>query len=619
MNTFSFLRPQRCLVALVAVALAATIVTRSIADDSVKTAEEDSANATAATAREEADTPSPLAITTTGAATGSSANVLAAPGAPARSAEAMERASAAAETKDAMAARIVDRLLGENRRAEVEARRLSLAEAVHAAVANNPGIRSQAEIPNASAWRPFGATGAFDPKFRASANAGRTDVPSGSALASGLTTFKEQSVRTGVSISKLLRSGANVDLTWTSDIIDTNSLFFTINNRYDNRLNLTLRQPLLRNFWASEENTTVLVARSQAEQSLATFEANLSRFVSGVIDMYWRYLQAAADLEVSRRSIALAQELVRDAEAKVDVGLLAPVAVKEAQADAAARQQRAIVIENALLVAGRDLQHEVMLGALENKAPEPVLPVEEHVVEPVELDRATSMKTAIECRAEIRGASYALERSRLEEKRAKNQTLPDLDFVANYGVFGLSGGHTYEADGTLRPSPYYGDYGDSLSDMFGNDFNDYAIGLELEVPFGNADAKARLAEAGINVRRSSRDLEQTISTVTLDVDRAIADVSSAAKRVVAAKLSRDLAEENLRNQQRRFELGAVTTKDVLDFQEKLAQAMAAEVGAITDHARSVTRLRVADGTLLARFGIEIRSPDAPDQPWWYLF
>ena len=32
----------------------------------------------------------------------------------------------------------------------------------------------------------------------------------------------------------------------------------------------------------------------------------------------------------------------------------------------------------------------VMLGAAENKAPEPVLPVEEHVVLPVELDRPTS-------------------------------------------------------------------------------------------------------------------------------------------------------------------------------------------------------------------------------------
>ena len=442
---------------------------------------------------------------------------------------------------------------------------------------------------------------------------------SGSALASGQTVFKEESIRGGASISKLLRSGASIDLAWQTAAINTNSIFFTIDSRYDNRLSLSLRQPLLRNFWASRENTTVLVARSEAEESLATFEANLSSFVASVIDSYWAYTQAAADLEVSRRSLALARELVRDAEARVNVGLLAPVAVKEAQADAAAREERAIEAENAMVIAGRGLQHQVMLGAAENKAPEPVLPAEEHVVMPVELNRSTSLTTAVQCRAEIRRATWVLGRRRLEEKNANNQLLPSLDLVGHYAMLGLAGGKTYGEDGTLRNSPYLGHYGDSLETMFRNDYQDYGVGLELEVPLGNAEAKSAAEMAEIEVRRASRDLDQTMSNVSLDVERAIAEVGSAQKRVVASKAARELAEENMRNQQRRFELGAVTTKDVLDFQERLASAQASEIEAITDHARAVTRLRVAEGTLLARFGIEVQSPDAPGKPWWYKF
>jgi outer membrane protein len=320
--------------------------------------------------------------------------------------------------------------------------------------------------------------------------------------------------------------------------------------------------------------------------------------------------------------VALARELVRDAEAKVEVGMLAPVAVKEALADAAAREEKAIVAENAMDVAGRDLQHEVMVGAADEKAPEPVLPVEEHLVTPVELDRAELMRTAAESRGEIRAAAWALDRSRAIERNARNQKLPRFDIVGHYGQLGLSG----DAKPVINPdtgevqfSPYDGDYGDSLEQWGDEDFNDYAVGFELEIPFGNAEARANHAQAEIEVRRASRNLEQTISSVALDVDRAIADVSSAAKRVTASNAARELAEENLRNQTRRFELGAVTTKDVLDFQEKLAEAQAAEVRAITDHAKSVTRLRVADGTLLARFGLEIQNPAAPGQPWWHRF
>ncbi len=565
------------------------------------------------------DAPSVIRVAPEASASASSASALAQPGGNVVRPGEKQAFGARTET---ITSRIVDRMLSEKSGAEGEPRRLSVAEAVRLAVENNPGIRARAEIPQGDAWAEYGATGAFDPKFRLGSTASSLKAPSASSLASGKAIFEEEAVRSSASISKLLRTGGTVDLAWQNQIVDTNSVFYLINPRYDNRLIVSLRQPLLRNFWASDENTTVLIARSEAASSLASFEAELSRFVSGVIDVYWSYLQAAAELEVSRRSVALARELVRDAEAKVDVGMLAPVAVKEALADAAAREEKAIVAENAMDVAGRDLQHEVMIGAADEKAPELVLPVEEHVVTPVELDRAELMRTAAECRGEIRSAAFSLERSRAVERNARSQRLPRLDIVGHYGQLGLAGDAKPVVNpdtGQVEFSPYDGDMSDSLEQWVDEDFNDYAVGFEFEIPFGNADARANLVRAEIDVRRASRELEQTVSTVALDVDRAIADVSSAAKRVTASKAARELAEENLRNQTRRFELGAVTTKDVLDFQEKLAEAQAAEVRAITDHAKSVTRLRVADGTLLARFGVEIQSPDAPGTPWWYRF
>ena len=529
--------------------------------------------------------------------------------------EAPEMGQGIRPVTDAAAKRILERMLNQVTRVEGEPVRLGLAEAVRAAVQNNPGIRAQADVPKAEAWGVLEASGAFDPTVRANSLATTLSAPTGNALTSGPTqvTFDEDSVRSGASISKLLLTGATVDLAWTNQIVKTNSTFFALNPRYDNRLFLSFRQPLLRDLGAIDENTTVLVAHHEAEESLAAFEADLATFVSETIGAYWIYVQAAADLEVNRRSVALAQELVRDAEARVEVGLLAPVAVKEALADAAAREERALVSENQLAVAARVLQHQVMLGAAEGRIAEPVIPAEEHLVTPIELDRENSLRTAAKRRAEIRGATIALGRQRLEEKRARNQKLPNLDFLTHYGLAGLSG----DADGNI--TPYDGDFADSLDDMFSNDFNEVAVGLELEIPLGNSEAKARFAATQIEVRRASRQLEQVISTVALEVERALTDVASAAKRVTASKAARDLAEENLRNQQRRFELGSVTTKDVLDFQEKLAESMAAQVRAITDHARAVTRLRRADGTLLARFGIEIERPEAPGRPWWSRF
>lgn len=530
-------------------------------------------------------------------------------------------AAANAPAIDPAAARLLDKLIGELATPQAEPRRVDLGEAVRIAVENNPGIRARAEIPQREGHGPSEAAGAFDPTLRAGGGMADLNIPSASALASGRATTVERTYRAGVSISKLLQTGATVQLDWNNARIDSNSRFLVLNPRYDLRLNLGIRQPLLRDIGAADEQTTVLVATARSRQAQADFEAELAQFVAGVIGDYWGYVQASAELEVTRRSVQLAQELVRDAETKVAVGLLAPVAVKEARADAAAREERRLVAENALVLAKRTLQHAVMLGAAAGGPPQMVTPVEEHVVTELPLDHRQSLTAAVTNRPEVRSASIALVTSRLEEKRASNLRLPSLALVARYGLAGLSGDAraAVDADGNPIVSGFAGDYGDGLSDMLGRDYTDVAVGLELEVPLGNSDAEAKQAKAEIDVRRAARELEQTVSDVALDVEKALADVGSAYQRVAASKLARELAEENLRNQRRRFELGAVTTKDVLDFQEKLAEAMATEVRAITDHANAVAHLRLAEGTLLASFAIEVASPDAPAIPWWAKF
>jgi len=522
---------------------------------------------------------------------------------------------------DPAAARLLDRLLSEAAAPQTQPLRIDLREAVRLAVANNPGIRARAEIPQREGQSPLEAAGAFDPTLRTGAGLTDRNLPSANALESGRPTLTEDAWRAGISISKLLQTGATVGVDWSNARIDSNSRYLLLNPRYDLRLNLGIRQPLLRNIGASDEQTTVLVATAHSQQAQADFEAELAQFVAGVIGDYWGYVGAAAELEVARRSVVLAQELVRDSEAKVSVGLLAPMAVKEAKADAAAREERRLVAENALVVAGRTLQHDVMAGAAGGGSPPMVTPVEEHVVTDVALDRRSSLTTAVTSRAEVRSASVALAASRLEEKRADNQKLPSLDVVARYGLAGLSGDArpVMDSDGNVIISGFAGDYGDALGDMVGRDYTDVAIGIELEVPLGNSAAKATQAKAQIEVRRAARELEQTVSGVALDVDKALADAGSAYQRVAASKLARELAEENLVNQRRRFDVGAVTIKDVLDFQEKLAEAMATEVQSITDHANAVTRLRLAEGTLLAGLAIEVAGPDAPTVPWWAKF
>ncbi|RMF22151.1 MAG: TolC family protein [Deltaproteobacteria bacterium] len=218
-------------------------------------------------------------------------------------------------------------------------------------------------------------------------------------------------------------------------------------------------------------------------------------------------------------------------------------------------------------------------------------------------------------RAEVRAARLALDSARIEERRARNALLPALNLVGNYTLLGLGGirrnvqlpgGDITAALAALAGSETEA-YDDALDTLLSRDFYSYRIGLELDVPFSNSEARAAYERAGIAVRAAENQLRQVISDIALEIESAVGDVASAKQRVFAARLAHELAAENLRHQKKRYEVGMVTTTDVLRFQDKVVAAMASEIHAVADHARAVSRLARAEGTLLERYGIRVDS------------
>ena len=502
------------------------------------------------------------------------------------------------------------------------AQALRLVEAVKVAVENNPGLRAKAEVPNIVSQEILKASAAFEPLLAASSDYGELEEPNTSILEGGTPVFKAEEIQGEVGLSKkLATTGGEAGVAWTNERESNNSRLATLKPTFRSNLTFSLEQPLLRDFAAITDRTTVLTAKNDSRQARADFAAELADFIAEVVGAYWDHTGVSATLEVRRHSLALARELVREAEAKVDVGVLPPVAVQEALAEAASREEQVLRAENDLALATRTLQYKVMLPLPGSRVPALVTPGEEHVVDAVEIDRRHAVRDAVAARAEVRSAGLERANSELEEKRARNGKLPDLRFVGSYEFVGVRGEvRPIEREGD-DPflSPFDGSYGDTLADLFGEDYFRYRVGVELEVPLSNAAARAEFAQASIEVRRATRALQDVVAEVGLEVEQALAELQSATKRVEASGLSRELAEENLHNQQRRFELGAVTTKDVLDFQQQLSEAMAAEVEAVTDHALAEVELARARGTLLARFGVEVDGDGDDATPWWSRF
>ena len=87
------------------------------------------------------------------------------------------------------------------------------------------------------------------------------------------------------------------------------------------------------------------------------------------------------------------------------------------------------------------------------------------------------------------------------------------------------------------------------------------------------------------------------------------------KRIRSTRLARELAEERLRAEEEKFNVGTALILDVLEAQTKLAEAESAERKAIVDYNKSRISLERAKGTLMERHGVwltrELGPPTVP--------
>lgn len=501
--------------------------------------------------------------------------------------------------------------------------RLTLREAVLAAVQNNPGLISQSLTPMVENAGVLAAQAEFDPVLGADLNLDRLKVPAGSVL-QGATLLATTNRNWDFFAQKRLLTGGTLRLDWQNNRLVTDSRFQGLVPQYSPEALLSLNQPLLRGFGLYFSRLNIRIAETATDAAIAQYRANVANFIAQVIAAYWNVVRLEEQLGVLQSSLELARQTVRDNQVRVDVGVLPPVAIKESEAEAARREEEVIVATNALGQARRTLRQLVFVPAGDPTAfPRPVEPVDRPLVDRVNADYEQSLAIAMEKRNEIIAARLALKSNELNVALNKNQLLPRLDLYGAYGINSLSGDpvpvQNPDDPGVVLISPFGGTYGDALGRMFEGDTYYYQGGVRIEVPIGNAAAKSAYTQSKIQEQQALFSYRQTVSEVALDVGQSVGDVISNLQRISQTRVARELSEENLRNQTKRYDVGMVTTTDLLIFQDQVARARLAEIQAVIDYNNSLAALERAQGTLLERFNVSVADRGDTITPWWAKF
>ena len=501
--------------------------------------------------------------------------------------------------------------------------RLTLREAVLAAVQNNPGLISQSLTPAVQNAGILAAQAEFDPAFGADLNLDRRKVPAGSVL-QGASLLATSNRNWNLYGQKTLLTGGTIRLDWLNNRFTTDSAFQSLSPQYTPQALLSLNQPLLRGFGLYFSRLNIRIAETATDAAIETYRANVANFITQVVTAYWNVVRLTEQLGVLQSSLELARQTVRDNQVRVDVGVLPPVAIKESEAEAARREEEVIVATNALNQARRTLRQIVFVPAGEmNAFPRPVDPVDRPFIERVHADYEQSLAIAMEKRHEIIAARLAMKTNELNVAVTKNQLLPRLDLYGGYGINSLSGNarpvESPTDPGVVLTSPFGGSYADGVGRMFEGDTYYYQGGVRIEVPIGNAAAKSAFTQSRIQEQQALFSYRQTVSDVALDVGQTVGDVISNLQRIEQKRIARELSEENLRNQTKRYDVGMVTTTDLLIFQDQVARARLSHIQAIIDYNTSLAALDRAQGTLLERYNVSVADRGDTMTPWWARF
>jgi outer membrane protein TolC len=501
------------------------------------------------------------------------------------------------------------------RTADSETASMTLKEAVFVGLKNNPGIEVERLEPFRAAEQTMIEKSIFDPTLNFQFNKRYTITPAGISMSTFFQPIQTIDNRDyDLSLQKLLLTGAQIELTFLNNRFENSVPNQVLRPSYRPQIGLTLTQPLLRNFgWGL---TTIFVRIDENREGISQFgyQAKLSQLIQRITEAYWGVVYARENLNVQKKGVEAAEALLKGAEARVRTGVLAPVAAIEAQAEKARREELVIVAENDLEVARTNLRLMLQHNPQQTFLPRQVEPADRPSIEPVPVNRSASLESALTRRPEILSAALAVQNQSLQSHYAENQLLPRFDLKAGAGLTGIAG---EVKPGTTSPFP--GNYSKALDRLGSGDFYNYSIGVVLQIPLSNAQARSKYAQARIELEQEQARRRDLVAQITLEVGKSLGDLESNFKRVQTTKRARELAQENLRGQERRFEVGLVTLKDVIDFQSRLLDAAGAELRAVTDYNNSIARLKLAEGTLLESYNIQVEGPKKESDPWWARF
>jgi outer membrane protein TolC len=352
---------------------------------------------------------------------------------------------------------------------------------------------------------------------------------------------------------------------------------------------------------APEQYRGVMIARINADITLADFEAQVRNLLRDVESGYWDLYVAYRNLAATTEGRDKALETWRKVRVELEVG--AGKAIDEAQARNQYFVFRAAVEESltALYSAERRLRYVIGLAPTDGRL---IRPAEEPTTAEILCDWQNVRTEALVRSVDLRKQKWQIKRRELELIAARNLLLPELNAGGVYRWVGL-GDELIDPDN--RISNAYGD-------MTHGDHQQWSLGLNLSVPLGFRKAMAGVRNAELALARERAVLQDQELALMLDLSEALARMDrhhhlaqTRFNQLVAAQT--ELAAWEAREQEG-LPIRDAALDRKLEAQRRVTEADVTYHTALADYNKAVAEMHYHKGSLLEYDGVYLA-----EGPW----
>ena len=498
--------------------------------------------------------------------------------------------------------------------AQEKSRSLSLQDCILIALKNNLGIQSAVLDPLLADSYVAWAKEKFLPRL--SFGFSRQENSSASySFIDAAEKVTSQYNDLSASVAQAIPSGGTVSIALSGYKSESNRSFQTINPRYGSTLTFSFNQPLLRNFGPKMSKHNIIVSQNNRDISDSQLRSVLLDTVFKVEQAYWNLIYAIENLDVKQQSLDLARDLLSKNKREVEVGMVAPIEVLSAEAEVATREADILQAEIAV-TNGEDLLKTIInIEAEEGSGLLRIVPSDAPTQEARSVSLDEALKTALDMRPDLQATRVGLKNGELNVAYAKNQVLPDLNFYTSYWSPGISGTQLLYLDNNPLTGVVVGKVpggaGAALSDALGLRYENWSIGVQVNIPVSAFTSRAQYEVSRIDYEQSLVDLKNLEQQIFLEVRTAVRAVEINFKRVLGYRAARELAEKKLEAEEKKLNVGLTTNYVVLQYQRDLADAKTNELRALIEYNLTLAYLDKSLGLGLKNKNIEFQSQRQP--------